>query len=832
MTQITTGALRVLTTEEKLGTRTWTKTRRIQTCEESARNFASRIVIMRESLPTQTVAVYRAIMPPASNIKKPLLLAVVLAFLISCQTSPQELIARGNRFFDAGKLDDAAIQYRKAFQKSPDAGEAYYRLALVELKQSHAAQAYQHLKQASNAMPANSEVTAKLGQLALAIYAADKRHPKQLYDEAATASERLLAHDPGDFDGNRLKGALSLIDSKPADAVAYFRKALAKKPADPEAQLELARAMAQDNQTAAAIDMSRQIVQKNSDFGPAYDFLFAQYRASGSSKEAEDMLRLKVANNPRRAEYIVELAGYYAAQRRPDETGAVIGKLLAAPAIFPRGRLQAGDFYLSINQPDEALRYYRDGLKAEPKDQPLWRERIYRALALQKKWPEALAEMNLVLKANPADHETKLARAIAWLSEGRIENLDSAISELRDQLATRRQHDAALRFELGGALLRKGDRDGARREWATAVQDNGRYLPPRMALIQLSLDRGDSREALRLAEDAIAVAGRDLQTSLTYASCLIAAGRYQEARAELRRLDGDFPHSPEVAYRMGMLALAEKHFADAEKIFLALRSTGKDSPDLAVGLAYVYEGENDPARAIKVLQDELARAPQAAELRQTLARIALSAGKYDIAIDEYRNLAAASPDSVEIEMQLASVYIASRDPKSAIAMLEKLLQSQPKSTMASLQLAQALAADKRVDEAKARYRQILKSEPNNANALNDLAFLMADSGEDLNGALALAQRAGQAAAQPSLKASASDTLGWVYLKKQMYDAAVQTFEPLVKANPRNPTYLYHLASAHYAKGDLKSARMELNSALALKPSDDDAQAMRTLLARL
>jgi len=181
---------------------------------------------------------------------------------------------------------------------------------------------------------------------------------------------------------------------------------------------------------------------------------------------------------------------------------------------------------------------------------------------------------------------------------------------------------------------------------------------------------------------------------------------------------------------------------------------------------------------------------------------------------------------------LASVYIASRDPKSAIAILEKIVRAQPKSTAASLELAQALTAAKRVDEAKARYRLIVETDPNNANALNDLAFLLADSGEDLNGALALAQRADRAAAQPSLKASITDTLGWIYLRKQMYDAAIKTLEPLAKANPRNPIYLYHLASAHYAKGDSKLAHAELNAALALKPPDEDAQAMRALMARL
>ena len=146
-------------------------------------------------------------------------------------------------------------------------------------------------------------------------------------------------------------------------------------------------------------------------------------------------------------------------------------------------------------------------------------------------------------------------------------------------------------------------------------------------------------------------------------------------------------------------------------------------------------------------------------------------------------------------------------------------------------LAQSLVAGGRVEDAKARYRKILQAEPNNANALNDLAYLMADSGEKLDEALTYAQRGTQFAKDPGLKTSLSDTIGWIYVRKNMNDLAIQTFEPLVSNDPRNSTYLYHLGVALLQKGDKLKAKTELQAALAAKPGPQDEAKIRELLAK-
>ena len=759
------------------------------------------------------------------------LVIVSIAITVGCGGTPESYVERGNHFADSGKYEDAALQYQKALQKAPKLGEAHYRLGLVDLKRNRPGSAYPELQRAADLMPGNDEVLARLGVLSLSIYNADPRRPRQLYDQAAKAADQLLHKNAGSFDGNLLKGALAMIDRKPADAVDYLRKAVQEKPKDNDAQLGLARALAQDNQAPAGVSLALDLIQKDKTFGAAYDFLYEQYQASGRAADAENILKLKVSNNPKQAAFILELARSYAAAQKPPEVNATVQKLTGDPADFPDGRKLAGDFYISVGRPDEALRQYQEGLKAKPKDQTIYRKRIVAIFAAQRKWPEALQLLEVVLKDKPDDQEAKLSRALLWLDEGKPENLDPAIAELRAQV-TKKPQDATLHFQLGGALARKNDQDGARREWSTAAQKNSGYLPPRFSLVQMDLAQGKGQDALQVAEQIIAVAPRDARARLLYAASLTAAGQYQRARTELNRLATQFPQSPQVQFRMGVLAIADHKYKEAEDIYRKLEGTSAGDPQVLTGLAEAYKGENESGKALQVLQDEVKRNPKSALLRRVLARFAGAAGKYDIAVEQYKQLAAEAPRDADIQIALASAYNASGDHNAAIAVLEKVLETNPKSETGALALARTLYSAGRMNDAKAGYRRVLAIQPNNPTALNDLAWLIADSGENLDEALAFAQRGLHNAGDPGVKNALSDTLGWIYLKKNAPDSALQMFQSLVAGNPGNSTYRYHLGAAFEQKGEKQKARTELQAALAAKPDPAEEPKIRALLARL
>lgn len=135
----------------------------------------------------------------------------------------------------------------------------------------------------------------------------------------------------------------------------------------------------------------------------------------------------------------------------------------------------------------------------------------------------------------------------------------------------------------------------------------------------------------------------------------------------------------------------------------------------------------------------------------------------------------------------------------------------------------------RRDQAKPVYEQVLRIQPDNPFALNNLAFIKAEEGVDLDEALTMAQRARQKLPNSS---DILDTLGWIYIKKNLSEDAVRTLRELIQAQPSRATYRLHYGMALIQKGDRPSARRELEAAMRFNPSKDESGKIRELLATL
>jgi Flp pilus assembly protein TadD len=135
----------------------------------------------------------------------------------------------------------------------------------------------------------------------------------------------------------------------------------------------------------------------------------------------------------------------------------------------------------------------------------------------------------------------------------------------------------------------------------------------------------------------------------------------------------------------------------------------------------------------------------------------------------------------------------------------------------------------RKPEAVQSYRRALEIQPNNPVVMNNLAALLADLGQNLDEALALAQHAQNLIPNnPAI----DDTIGSIYLKKGMDDTAIRVFDSLARKNPNISTIRFHLGMALLHKGEKQKAREELNRALEAQPSPGEATAIRSLIAKI
>jgi tetratricopeptide (TPR) repeat protein len=750
----------------------------------------------------------------------------------ACIATKQSYVSKGNKLYDAGKYADASLNYRKALQKDPGFGEAYYRLGLSAIKQNQAREAYNALYRAVQLLPNRTDVTEKFADVCLSFYLQDPSHPQALYKQIQQLSEELLRKNPNSYEGVMLKAYLAQTDRKPKEAIALFRRALQINSSDPGVTTSLVQNLMQDGQPQEAEKVALDLIyRQKTSYSKIYDLMYGVYFNENKPVDAENIMKAKVNNNPKQAGYRLDLARHYSRVRRPDEMKATLQALLDDPKDFPQARRWVGDFYLAFRDYDEAVRNYEAGAHSLPagKERIAYKESIMVTRLSQGKMDEAAREAGEILKEDPQNESALRLEADNWLATGKPDKIEAALRTF-EKLSSRHPDDPVLRYHLGRSYREKGDLEHARNQFLEAIKRRRDFLRARYELVEIDLLQRRLAEAAQQTSEILAIKPKDERGLLLEAQCAMARGDAADLTAARNQLNGLIKNSPQATgpeLQLGLLELKQSHFREAADIFQKLRSKGEAQGFLGLATTFVSEKQYD--QAISVLRDGLKKWPDSTQIMAQLATTEALAGSYDLAISHFQKLAEADPKSAQYRLRIGEVYDLKGDLKKATEYYQQTYELAPNEPSLALTLADALARGGRTPEAKRLYQGVLKARPDNATAMNNLAFLIADTGGDLDEALRLAKQAmGKTPTEPNY----SDTIGYIYLKQGQGDSALRTFGNLVRNNPMVATYRYHLGMALVAKGDKTAAKKELQAALAAHPGPQDEQRIKELLSKI
>jgi len=776
-------------------------------------------------------------------------LVVILAALtlVSCSRDPnvakKRYLENGNKYFAKGKFKEASIMYRNALQKDQRYGSAYYHLAQTDLKLGRISNALSELRRAIELIPKDQPEHIDSEVRLAEIYLAFTRDP-QFLTEVEGITKELFERDPNSFDGHRLTADLDFVKAQSSfrggrpeqtealltAAIAEYRKAISIKAPEPALKLQLARALAASRQFAEAEQIYKQILDSDKTNIGAYNELFRIYLIQNKASDAEQILKTGAANNPKQIGFLVSLASFYARLQRHDEMVATLNQIKGRAKSFERAYVIVGDFYLRNGDLAEALRQYKEGVAADPKQKATYQKRMIEVLMRQNKRPEAADVAAAILKDNPKDTDARGLQASLLLDRGEVQK---AISELQSVVNAAGDNFVA-RYNLGRAHVARGEWEQARQQFAEAVRLRPDYLPARLALAQLQVTRAQYDLALKSVDDILQIDKRNGPARMIQAAALMGQSKYADARRLLEAIQQANPNAPDVDFSLGILAVKENNLKEAEAVFRkAYAANPKDTRSL-VGLVDTLAIGSHYDQAIQFLQSELAKNPTRVDLQMPLGNVALRAGKYDLAISQFQAVLNErdkhSKARGDVYFRMGIALRQKGDINGSIQFLYKAREAMPANSTVGVELALALAAAGRKQDAKDAYEQAIKLNPQDGVALNNLAFLIAESGSgDLDQALTYAQRAKQVF--PNLT-EVSDTLGWIYLKKNMSDNAMDIFQGLVNQKPENSTYRYHLGMALAQKGDKPRAIRELQQALRSNPSKDEENKIKDLIGKL
>jgi tetratricopeptide (TPR) repeat protein len=772
-------------------------------------------------------------------------LPLLVLVLASCSSDPkvqaQRYVDNGNKFFAKAKYKEAAIMYKKALSKYQLFGEAYYRMALTDMQLGAVGEAVGMLRRAVELQDDNLDAKVQLANIYLIASTQDEKNGPQLLEDAAELATKMLDKDPKSFDGHRLNGQIALVKKDSKTAIEELQIANSLKPNQSEVVLAYYEALIRDKQDAAAEKLARDFISQEKTFSAIYDRLYIQYMVSRRLNDAEQILVLKTENNPKSASYLLQLAAHYVVVNRRSDMDAVMRKLTDEKQ-FPEGHLLAGDFYLfRLREHESAKQQYEAGIAAFPKDKLPYQKRLVELYANTGNNVQANQLADTLLKENPKDSDVIAMHAALLLTSGNKDKVNQAVIDLQS-LVAKNPNNHLYRFNLARALLAQAqlDKNGkngleqARLQLEDAVKMRPDFVAARELLARVYLAKGDPSKALQTSDDLLQLDRNNLTGHLARSAALLALGAgdksaSDKARQELDLLARLFPQNPDARYQIGLLAWRDKDYKKAEQVFGSMyHDNPRDSRGL-FGITETLAAQNRLNDAIKELDKAVAAEPDRGDLKLGRANFYVRAQRYDEAISTYKALLEKDPGSADLLFKLGETYRRKGDINLAADAFRKSSEAAPNSTLPLLQLGLILETLGPADQAKAVYEHILKLDPNHPIALNNLAYRKAEEGQDLDGALTMAQRARQL--QPNATAMA-DTLGWIYIKKNLSADATRIFQDLVKKEPDNAIYHYHYGLALIQKGDKPSARRELEVALKNKPPKNEADKIQDELKKL
>ena len=781
-----------------------------------------------------------------------LLSCLLLLAATSCSRDPNVIKARylenGNKYFERGKYKEASIMYRTALQKDAKFGEAHYRLALTELKLDQPVAAVGELRRAVELLkldqPERMDARVRLADLYLDYLERSQRRETDVIDEVQRTYSDLIKDDPKSVDGHRLKGRLFFVMADDAankreeakmnealqNAIAEFKLANSLKPDQTNVVVYLARTLTANKQLGEAERLYRGLVEKEKDNVKTYLELYRMYMFQNQPDQAEAILKKAIENNPKRYDLLINLAAHYYGRKRRDDVVRVLETMKSHAKDYPQAFEQAGDFYFRLGDGAEAMRQYEDGIKANPDRKAFYQKLTIQVLMAQGKREEAKKVNDQILAADPKDVDALGLQAGLLLDKGDLQN---AVTQLQ-MVVTRSPGNFVAHFNLGRGLAEKGEIEPARAQFNEALRLRPDYTPARLALAQLQLSKGEFEPAIKTADDILSYERNNTKAHLIRAAAFLRSNQTPKAREELKHILDANPNSEEAMMQMGVVLVAEQKLKEAEDVFRKCYDLNPANASGLLGMTEVMMAEKQPDRAAQALRAEIQKYPTRQEFHLALGNLYVRSAKLDMAISEYTGLLdkadRKSPTAADLYVRLGETQMLAQNVPGAIDSLKKAHDIMPNNSLILNTLASMLTTAGQRNEAKAAYESALRIDSENPVALNNLAYIIAESpGGDLNQALTFAQRANQKLPQAY---EIADTLGWIYLKKNLPDNALELFKNNVSKAPKNPTYRYHLGMALYQKGDKAHAKQELQTALTNGPSKEEAASIKELIGKI
>jgi len=737
-------------------------------------------------------------------------LMIVLS-LASCTSSPgvrrDRFMARGKELVKQKEYSRAILEFRNAATVTPKDPEPYYQMALAALDSGDLRTGVASLRKALDVDPNHAASKLKLAELMSS--ATD-------HDMLVDAEKRLQDIKSSNESDSELVRSLAVTElklGKSADATRNLEEILARSPRELASSVLLARAKISEKDFAGAEEVLKKACAASPhDAMPLIalgDFYYFRSKLTEAQAEYQQALEQDGKNEVALAR--LSNLQYTSGKKQEAEEG------FRRLSQMPDKGFQSiyGRFLFQEGRGAEGVKEFERLAKADSTDRTA-RTLLVSAYRAMNRGSDARKVLDDALRNNPKDLDALLQRSKISLADGQFENASADA----DRVLSLQQNSAEARWVRAEVFRSRSAEMSYRKELEEAMKLNPGLLAVRLELAQSLLVAKQPAAAL----DVLNAAPRSQKETERYRVqrnwALWAAGDMAEMR---KGIDAGLAagRTADFLLQDGMWKSRSGDMAGAR---IAWEQTLKANPasiEAAAALRDSYLKQKNFPSALASAKQFAAGQPKSAAAQNLLGATLLLNGQRPEARAAFEAAKALDPKLIETETNLAQVDLLDGNTEAGRARVRALVAAHPGDAHLQLWLAN-LETIKGGDNSAAieHFQKVLETNPDNPSALNNLAYLLAQSGKDLDNALKLAQRAVELAPD---KESYGDTLGWVLYQKGLYSSAVTYFQRAASAPNASPVWVYHLAMAEAKAGNKSQSLTELQRALKLNPMLPEAK---------
>ena len=734
------------------------------------------------------------------------LFCLIAATLVicACARTPEQkyarFIARGTAQLKKHDYARAMLEFRSAIQVKPKSADAYYQLAMAYVGANDIRPAANYLRKTLELNPKYTAAELELSKLAVAT-----RNPAELR-EAEKHVRQVLENSPENLDALDLLATTEWKLGKQEEAEKLLNDSFARFPHDLKLSLDLAQMKLSKNDVAGAEAILKNVAKTNPALGDAAVILGRFYVVTDRPREAEQQFERALKLDAQNGGALVSL-------------GTLrwrTGQIRAAEQLYKRAASLPYEQYKPVHaiflfqsgRRDLAISEFEALYRQNPADRAA-RTRLITAYEAVDKTPEAEKVLAAALQKNPKDVDALLEQSTLSLRRG-----DSTRAQADLAAVLRfRPDSASAHYLLAKVHQMKGETRMQQQELSDALQLNPNLLPARLQLAEWLISNKAPKEARDVLNETPDSQKNDLAVLIDLNWANVAIGDRAAARSSVNRLLAQ-GRPPQALLQDATLKIMARDYAGGrQSLQEVLQKNPNDSEALSL-MVQSYELQKELPAAVRWLREYAAQKPKSAPAQFYLGQVLLKNGDAGAARAAFAAAKAADPTLTAADLNLAQLDLREGKLDEARKALAAVMTRKPNDISARLLLGNVEQAARNYQAAMEQYRKVVELDDRNVEALNNLAYTLAEFGKQPDEALKFAQKAGELAPD---NPGVADTLGWVLYRKALFASAIPYLET---AASREPTGVHecHLGLAYLRSGDQRRGEQMLAAGLRRDPN--------------